>query len=313
MGSLTGWGMREVESIPEVMKGSVMHRLFQRAFPGFFPYNSLHLWQPFHIPAMNYVLANVQTRSHDEKAFDNQKLSEDLEKLCEMGLTKEIVSKIDTIFETFGADATLSNPRVEEFLNKWTDTLQNLEKNNGVGYTKLEILQIKEAMNRKEDIEFVRLQLMFKALKRAIRMPDSKFSSHKTTVVHVKSYDDIVEKIIAMPHIFKNPGYLDSRSIPDGPLRAILAGNLDENLGRVLKNATSMLRKMIDQRKEDYFMKYFGEKTKEFLTAKGREYQKIDVPGKGGKAQVYQIDIVSEYVYVSNILLRLCLRTFTDN
>lgn len=58
--SLTTWGMREVSPDPKIMKGSVFCRLFQRAFPGYFKYNSLHLWQPFITPAMNLVLASKQ-------------------------------------------------------------------------------------------------------------------------------------------------------------------------------------------------------------------------------------------------------------
>ena len=52
--------MHEVTSDPDILKGSVFHRLFQRAFPGHFKYDSIHLWQPFYTPAMNLVLANQQ-------------------------------------------------------------------------------------------------------------------------------------------------------------------------------------------------------------------------------------------------------------
>ena len=60
MGSLTAFGMREVSSEQNVLKGSVFHRLFQRAFPGYFNYNSVHLWEPFYTPAMNIILARDQ-------------------------------------------------------------------------------------------------------------------------------------------------------------------------------------------------------------------------------------------------------------
>ncbi|MCJ1308958.1 hypothetical protein MMC25_002613 [Agyrium rufum] len=60
IGSLTAWGMREVTSDPSILKGSVFHRLFQRAFPGHFEFNSVHLWQPLYTPAMNIVLAKEQ-------------------------------------------------------------------------------------------------------------------------------------------------------------------------------------------------------------------------------------------------------------
>lgn len=60
MQSLTSWGMKEVSSDPTVMKGGVLHRLFHRAFPGYFRDNSIHLWQPFYTPAMNLILAQEQ-------------------------------------------------------------------------------------------------------------------------------------------------------------------------------------------------------------------------------------------------------------
>lgn len=60
VGSLTAWGMKEVTSEPKINKGSVMHRLFQRAFPGCFEYNSVHMWQPFYTPAKNIELAAKQ-------------------------------------------------------------------------------------------------------------------------------------------------------------------------------------------------------------------------------------------------------------
>ena len=52
--------MREVTSDPNINKGSVFHRLFQRAFPGYLKYNSIHLWQPFYTPARNLKLAHEQ-------------------------------------------------------------------------------------------------------------------------------------------------------------------------------------------------------------------------------------------------------------
>lgn len=305
--------MREVTSIPEVMKGSVMHRLFHRAFPGFFPYNSLHLWQPFHIPAINYVLAQ------------NQGLSRDLENLDEMGLDEKIVSTIKDMSEKFNSKLIelkekLKKVEPQDLLKslaketdaKKPDTLGNLENNNEVGYTKLEIVQIKEAI-KKKDGEFAQLQLMFKPLKRAIRMPDSKFNSETIAVVHVTSYDTIVKQILTEPSIFKNPGYLDSQSISNETLRAILTGKLGKEQGVKLQAAATKLGKMIQQKEEDCFMEYFAEKTEACLNKKSRQYQKVDVPGKNEKAQVYQIDVVSEYVHALRFLSKLCPKRLLNN
>jgi hypothetical protein len=58
--SITAWGMSEVASDPTINKGGLLHRLFQRAFPGYFTYNSLHLWEPYYTPARNLLLAEEQ-------------------------------------------------------------------------------------------------------------------------------------------------------------------------------------------------------------------------------------------------------------
>ena len=300
--------MREVTSIPEVMKGSVMHRLFQRAFPGFFPYNSLHLWQPFHIPAINYVLAK------------KQEVSADLESLSEMGLPPQTLKDIADLEKAQNDeknkfyDSTISPSGA----SAWTDTLKNLEKNHKVGYTALEKTQINEAMkiatkmdsakmkDAKEEAEgFAKILMAFKPLKRAIRMPDSRFKIPKATAIHVTSYDTVKEILDKQP-IFKNPGYLDSQSIPDGPLRAILTGKPDKKLGMKIETAMSKIREMVDQSKEELFMRYFSEKAESYRKLDSRKFQVVK------SAQVYQLDIVSEYVTLLNILRRLRLR-FTNN
>ncbi|MCJ1402641.1 hypothetical protein MMC11_005861 [Xylographa trunciseda] len=287
VGSLTGWGMREVTSIPEVMKGSVMHRLFQRAFPGFFPYNSLHLWQPFHIPAMNFVLAN------------SQGVSADLESLPEMGISNEVLQNIAALMKAQDGDSFYKS-NIESGSGSWIHTLESLEKDHKVGYTALEITQIKEANEIAKDEAgrgFLHLQMAFKPLKRAIRMPDSKFNTQKATGVYVTSYDTIVQEILAKPSIFKNPGYLDSQSIPQGPLQAILTGKADQKLGVKIRTAIPMIRQMVDQKREDLFMEYFSEQAKGYLKRESRKYQVMNVPGTKDplkSTQVYQIDVVSD-------------------
>lgn len=78
--SLTAWGMREVTSDPDILKGSVFHRLWQRAFPGYFKYNSVLLWQPFYTPKMNLDIAAGQSdylEMLDERHSDLEKNPED--------------------------------------------------------------------------------------------------------------------------------------------------------------------------------------------------------------------------------------------
>ena len=57
--------MNEVSSDPKILKGGVFHRLFQRAFPGYFNFDSLYLWEPFYTPKRNAKLAEEQGLAFD--------------------------------------------------------------------------------------------------------------------------------------------------------------------------------------------------------------------------------------------------------
>ena len=52
--------MKEVTPDPDVVKGSVFHRLIQRAFPEWFPYDSISFFHPFYTPETNAKLAKEQ-------------------------------------------------------------------------------------------------------------------------------------------------------------------------------------------------------------------------------------------------------------
>ncbi|KAI5306174.1 hypothetical protein KEM56_001984 [Ascosphaera pollenicola] len=55
--NLTCWGYNEVNYDLDVLGGSMFYKLFQRAFPGWFPYNSLHVTQPMFTRKMNETIA----------------------------------------------------------------------------------------------------------------------------------------------------------------------------------------------------------------------------------------------------------------
>ncbi|ORY11777.1 heme peroxidase [Clohesyomyces aquaticus] len=72
VGSITAWGMSEVASDPTINKGGLLHRLYQRALPGYFTYNSLHLWQPYYTPEKNLLLAeNGLEYQFEEEGVEN--------------------------------------------------------------------------------------------------------------------------------------------------------------------------------------------------------------------------------------------------
>lgn len=52
--------MKEVTPDPDVVKGSVFHRLIQRAFPEWFPYDSISFFHPFYTNETNAKLAMAQ-------------------------------------------------------------------------------------------------------------------------------------------------------------------------------------------------------------------------------------------------------------
>ncbi|KAF5003805.1 hypothetical protein FDECE_9661 [Fusarium decemcellulare] len=58
--SLTNWGMKEVTPDNDVLKSSMYHRLLQRAFPEWYPYNSVRFFHPFYTSKKNAELAREQ-------------------------------------------------------------------------------------------------------------------------------------------------------------------------------------------------------------------------------------------------------------
>ncbi|KAG8883953.1 hypothetical protein FRB98_002734 [Tulasnella sp. 332] len=57
---LTAWGMSEVSPNNGVLKGSVFHRLIQRAFPGHVPFDNIAFSHPFYTMAKNTEIATKQ-------------------------------------------------------------------------------------------------------------------------------------------------------------------------------------------------------------------------------------------------------------
>ncbi|KAM0812769.1 putative Prostaglandin G/H synthase 2/cyclooxygenase 2, pgh2/cox2 [Seiridium cardinale] len=58
--SLTSWGMKEVTPNNEVCKSSIFHRLIQRAFPGWFPRDTIRFFHPFYTAKQNAIYAEAQ-------------------------------------------------------------------------------------------------------------------------------------------------------------------------------------------------------------------------------------------------------------
>ncbi|KAH7131804.1 putative prostaglandin G/H synthase 2/cyclooxygenase 2, pgh2/cox2 [Dendryphion nanum] len=63
--SLTSWGMAEVTPDNDTCKSSVFHRLLQRAFPEWYPYNSVQFFHPFYTRQTNAKFAAEQGYGHE--------------------------------------------------------------------------------------------------------------------------------------------------------------------------------------------------------------------------------------------------------
>ncbi|KAB8078973.1 heme peroxidase [Aspergillus leporis] len=68
--NLTCWGYNEVQQDYDILGGSMFHKLFQRALPNWFPYNSLHITQPMYTRKMNEQIAR-EIGTIDEYTLDD--------------------------------------------------------------------------------------------------------------------------------------------------------------------------------------------------------------------------------------------------
>ena len=72
--NLTSWGMAEVTpDDSSILKSSVFHRLIQRAFPEWFPYDSIRFFHPFYTSQTNAEYAQDQGFSKDFRFTHNPK------------------------------------------------------------------------------------------------------------------------------------------------------------------------------------------------------------------------------------------------
>ncbi|MCJ1352468.1 MAG: hypothetical protein MMC33_002452 [Icmadophila ericetorum] len=168
---------------------------------------------------MNYVLAKLQGYLPD------------LETLSELDLDAQTIQAI----EIQDTRKTAAKPKVDvDSLIRSTiqpERLETLEEQRKVGYTRMDLTQIGEVNPKDADgYSFAAFQLAFKPPKCVFRMPDTRSTTPMAKAIQVTSYDTIMDEILAKRLNFKNPGYLDSQSIPDGPLRDILTSRLDPSL-----------------------------------------------------------------------------------
>ncbi|TGZ79433.1 heme peroxidase [Ascodesmis nigricans] len=64
-GALTNWGIEEASSNPDILHGCVAYKLFLKAFPNHFKYNSIYALYPMTIPSENKKIYDALGTSHE--------------------------------------------------------------------------------------------------------------------------------------------------------------------------------------------------------------------------------------------------------
>ncbi|KAI2623299.1 heme peroxidase [Hypoxylon sp. NC1633] len=70
--NLTSWGFNEVQQDYKTLGGSMMYKLIQRGLPGWFPYNSVAVMQPFYTKKANEAIAK-EIGTFDQYTLDDPK------------------------------------------------------------------------------------------------------------------------------------------------------------------------------------------------------------------------------------------------
>ena len=227
--SLTSWGMSEVATDLKIFKGGVMARLFQRAFPGYFENDSIHLWQPFYTPAMNILVAHDQDLLSELQDIKQLGVSDELWKdvLALKDRNDLLHKKLELEFPNF-KDADLKDLK---------DIQAQIMKDFGqVGWFKRMTTQ------RRPDGKPLWRKAQFKLLRDVAKMTVQKKQS-PTPV----SNPEVIRMMLSgdFKTQFKNPGYADATAFRGKPLtwlEELLRGEKIERDGRKLKGGSGDLQ-----------------------------------------------------------------------
>lgn len=92
--TLTNWGMQEVQQDYKTLGGSMFYKLIQRAFSGWFPYNSLHVMQPMFTRKKNEEIAR-ELGTIDMYTLDDPAPPRPLNILTSHAIITEVLSNKD--------------------------------------------------------------------------------------------------------------------------------------------------------------------------------------------------------------------------
>ena len=286
--TLTAWGMAEVTPDLNVFKGGVMARLFQRAFPGFFKADSIHLWNPFHTPAMNAVFAHQQGLLSTLEPISNLGVPEkDFEKI--MGLRRNLYYQSENSIRGYLERQGLKHYADGLDKHDFIDLDSTRQKLRGA-YRALPFFKRLMHDGGTDADKFVN-KLKFKLLRNKVKMPPPK---REPEPIAVSNYDTIRNTFLdkSKLHLFKNPGYTDESAIPEGPLREVLCER--DSLRKI---CSEVLLEKATKETQAMFLSYFLSMAHEIRHREQLNLQKIDP--KDPKAETHdhvkQIDIVRDY------------------
>lgn len=282
--TLTNWGMNEVIPDLEVNKGGVMARLYQRAFPGFFDNDSIHLWQPFYTPAMNIIVAHDQGLLGELQ--DPGKIGVDkalLDKVMNKDAMKDILT---TDFKKYadGDDPTVLRPG---FITETDRTfLKKKQEDINDAFSSKRWYKTLFA-NRDADKHALFNILRFRRLRHVAKY---QWKQDVQKLIPVSDYETIKNTFLAdeQKPFFKNPGYSDKVAIPQGPIRNVLSN------GKLLDEGLKIIQSMITSEVKQMFVAYFLSMAHTIRVREQVELQKYDNANKKKWVQVEQIDIIKE-------------------
>ncbi|KAI0152699.1 heme peroxidase [Xylariaceae sp. FL1272] len=296
--SLTTWGMKELTSDPKINKGGMMYKLYHHAFPGFFHYNALQLWQPYHTPASNLILAQEQGHLHKlnidgyEYRFDN----DDKDVWRPLDTRRLADGKYATDFKKLSSiDKSL---RVDQIDGKRKERCHKM-KILGARFAKGEITK-QEYYTQRNAMKPVPMFRLRRQLERAsgYENSDLRWARGRELAKPISrvpqeedSYDIIRSTILGRKECanWLNRDVGSDNDIPAGALREVMLNKFDK-----WEEAVAILEEhlMGGQEQEQVLREYLDELAQQMRLREERDY---NVPNRSGTSKVYQLDVVRDF------------------
>lgn len=254
---ITAWGMSEVASDPTINKGGLLHRLFQRAFPGYFTYNSLHLWQPYYTPARNLVLAEEQGHLHELDLTGLEYQFED-------------EGQSNSVWLPFEPKLMASGPSIGL---PEKDYIKGLLAGQKGAFRVRRQLSPHPSRNQ----GWASVELASK-----VAAPLEKINDYKT----------IKEEILGSKHTqWASCAFANHSDVPEGPLREMMTNQYDRQRWDEAMGVLELTLGGHGQTLPSYLQGYFTSVADSICHRERRLFQK-----KGDHVQIYQLDIVKDFI-----------------